>query len=96
MRIGFAGTPEFAAAALRAMLEAGKPIAVALAQPDRPRGRGMAIVPGAVSTLARTEGIPLLQPATLRTAEARAPLALIALDVLVVAAYGLIFPPEIL
>jgi methionyl-tRNA formyltransferase len=96
MRIGFAGTPEFAAVALKAILQAQKSVVVALAQPDRPRGRGMAIQPGAVSALARAEGIALFQPPSLRAAEARAPVTAVALDVLVVAAYGLILPPEIL
>jgi methionyl-tRNA formyltransferase len=96
MRVGFAGTPGFAAAMLKAILDAGRPVALALAQPDRPRGRGMATEPGPVAALARAERIALRQPASLKTAEERAPVTAIPLDVLVVAAYGLILPPEIL
>ena len=96
MRIGFAGTPGFAAAMLRAILDAGRPVALALAQPDRPRGRGMATEPGPVASLARAERIALLQPPGLKTAEARAPVTSVPLDVLIVAAYGLILPRELL
>jgi methionyl-tRNA formyltransferase len=96
MRIGFAGTPGFAAAMLIAMLDAGRPVALALAQPDRPRGRGMATEWGPVASLARAEHIPLFQPQGLKTAEARTPVTAIPIDLLVVAAYGLILPPEIL
>ena len=96
MRIGFAGTPGFAAAMPEAILDAGRPVALTLAQPDRPRGRGLAIEPGPVAALARARHIPLLQPQGLKTAEARTPVTAIPLDVLVVAAYGLILPPEIL
>jgi methionyl-tRNA formyltransferase len=96
MRIGFAGTPGFAAAVLKAILDAGRPVVLALAQPDRPRGRGMAIEPGPVAALARAERIAFFQPPSLKTAEAQAPVTAVPLDVLVVAAYGLILPPEIL
>ena len=96
MRIGFAGTPGFAAAMLKAIVDAGRPVVIALAQPDRPRGRGMAIEAGPVATLARAERIELFQPSALKTAEARAPVIAVPLDVLVVAAYGLILPPQIL
>ena len=96
LRVGFAGTPPFAARALAAILDAGFPVPVVLTQPDRPRGRGLATVGSPVKALAQERGIVVLQPPTLRTEEARAPLAAIALDVLVVAAYGLILPPAVL
>jgi len=96
LRVGFAGTPPFAAAALEAILVAGAPVELVLTQPDRPSGRGMSVVPSAVKTLALAHGLPVLQPATLKTDAARAPLLDVALDVLVVAAYGLLLPPAIL
>jgi methionyl-tRNA formyltransferase len=96
MRIGFAGTPAFAATALQAILDAGMPVVAVLAQPDRPQGRGLKVGHGAVSALARKRGIPLFQPPDLKTPDALAPLRGFAVDVLVVAAYGLILPPTLL
>jgi methionyl-tRNA formyltransferase len=96
MRIGFAGTPAFAAAALEAILDAGLPVAVALTQPDRPRDRGWRPKPGPVKALADARGIPVLQPSSLKSEAERARIIAIPLDVLVVAAYGLILPPSIL
>ncbi len=96
MRVGFAGTPEFAATVLRTLLAAGFEVPLVLTQPDRPRGRGLKLEPSPVKALALAEGLPVLQPATLKTDEARAAVVAVALDVLVVAAYGLILPPVIL
>jgi methionyl-tRNA formyltransferase len=96
MRVGFAGTPEFAATVLRALLAAGFEVPLVLTQPDRPRGRGLRLEPSPVKALALAQGLPVLQPATLKTDEARAAVVAVALDVLVVAAYGLILPPVIL
>lgn len=96
MRVGFAGTPVFAVAALEAILDAGFDVPVVLTQPDRPKGRGLALQPSPVKTAAMARGLPVLQPASLKTAETRAPIVAIPLDVLVVAAYGLILPPAIL
>ena len=96
LRVGFAGTPTFAAAALDAILAAGFPVPVVLTQPDRPRGRGMQVEASAVKRLAQQHAIPVLQPATLRHDDARAAALRVPLDVLVVAAYGLILPPAIL
>ncbi|HTP46903.1 MAG TPA: methionyl-tRNA formyltransferase [Casimicrobiaceae bacterium] len=96
MRIGFAGTPAFAATALKAILAAGMRVVVILSQPDRPRGRGLRVELGPVSALARAAGIPLVQPARLATEAERAAVVAVPLDVLVVVAYGLILPPEIL
>ena len=96
MRIGFAGTPAFAAAALEAILEAGLPVAVALTQPDRPRDRGWRPKSGPVKALAVARGIPVLQPSNLKSEAERARIIAVPLDVLVVAAYGLILPPSIL
>ena len=96
MRVVFAGTPAFAATALRALIDAGHQIVLVLTQPDRPAGRGMKLAPSPVKHLATLRGIPLHQPASLKTPEAQASLAEAKADVLVVAAYGLILPPAVL
>lgn len=103
MRIAFAGTPPFAAAALSALLEAGHEIPLVLTQPDRPSGRGMKLKPSAVKEFALRHGISVLSPVSLsvRRAPEEAEEALAALeaaqaDVLVVAAYGLILPQRAL
>jgi methionyl-tRNA formyltransferase len=96
MRVGFAGTPDFAATALGAILAAGYEVPVVLTQPDRPKGRGLKSDPSPVKRLAVEHGVPVLQPATLRSAEAQGALFAVPLDVLVVAAYGLILPLTVL
>jgi methionyl-tRNA formyltransferase len=96
LRVAFAGTPEFAAVALRALIAAGFDVPLVLTQPDRPAGRGMKLTPGPVKQVAQDAGIAVDQPQKLRTPEQRARLADCAPDVLVVAAYGLILPPEAL
>ena len=96
LSVAFAGTPEFAACALRAILAAGHRIPLVLTQPDRPAKRGMKLVPSAVKEVALAHDLPLAQPARLRSDEERAPLRAAAPDVLVVAAYGLLLPPEVL
>ncbi|MEO8738652.1 MAG: methionyl-tRNA formyltransferase [Casimicrobiaceae bacterium] len=95
-RVGFAGTPPFAAAALRALLGAGFDVALVLTRPDAPQGRGMKLSPSAVKAVARARGIPVLQPARLKDEPECAALTAHELDVLVVAAYGLILPARIL
>lgn len=96
LRVGFAGTPPFAAEALRAIAAAGFAVPLVLTQPDRPSGRGMKLTPSAVKQKAEELGIPVLQPPTLKTEEGRAAALAVPLDVLVVAAYGLILPPAVL
>ena len=96
MRIGFAGTPAFAAAALEAILDAGFAVPVVLTQPDRPRDRGWQPKPGPVKALADARGIPVLQPSSLKSEAERIPIVAIPLDVLVVVAYGLILPRSML
>ena len=96
MRVGFAGTPAFAAAVLGSLQDAGFAVALVLTQPDRPRGRGLNLVPSPVKRVALDGGIPVYEPATLATDAARAPILANPLDVLVVAAYGLILPPAVL
>jgi methionyl-tRNA formyltransferase len=103
MKVVFAGTPEFAAVALRALHEAGFEIPLVLTQPDRPAGRGMQLQASAVKQYAVAHGMPVAQPLSLRTdskdpqraEEARAAHDLLnatEYDVMVVAAYGLILP----
>ena len=95
-RIAFAGTPEFAAVALRALLEAGHDIPLVLTQPDRPAGRGMQPQPSAVKRVALEHGLSVAQPERLRDPATHQPLREAAVDVLVVAAYGLILPQAVL
>ncbi|MFZ4791287.1 MAG: methionyl-tRNA formyltransferase [Candidatus Competibacteraceae bacterium] len=95
-RLIFAGSPEFAIPALHALLTAGyRPVAV-YTQPDRPAGRGRQVRPSPVKIYARTAGIPVYQPATLRDPAVQAELAALVPDLLIVAAYGLILPPTVL
>jgi methionyl-tRNA formyltransferase len=96
MKIAFAGTPEFAAVALEAILATGHEVPLVLTQPDRPAGRGMQLQPSAVKKVALAHRIPVDQPEKLRTPEQRAALAACAPDLLVVAAYGLILPQAVL
>lgn len=96
-RVVFAGTPEFAARALSALLDAGVVVPLVLTQPDRPAGRGMHAHPSAVKQVALTHGIEVLQPVSLKTDEAAvARLRATPHDAMVVAAYGLILPRTVL
>lgn len=96
MKLIFAGTPEFAAQALQAIVAAGHGVALVLTQPDRPAGRGMALQPSAVKKVALEHGIEVFQPLTLKDAEAQAKVAAVGAEVMVVAAYGLILPQVVL
>lgn len=96
MKLIFAGTPEFAAQALSAIIAAGHEVALVLTQPDRPAGRGMTLQPSAVKQVALQQGIEVFQPLTLKDAEAQAKIAAVGADVMVVAAYGLILPQAVL
>ena len=95
-RIGFAGTPEFAAVALRYLLTAGYRPEIVLTQPDRPAGRGRKLRASAVKELARSEGLTVAQPESLRKAGLVSELGLDQLDCLIVAAYGLLLPQAVL
>lgn len=96
LRVAFAGTPEFAAKALSAIIAAGFEVPLVLSQPDRPAGRGMKLTPGPVKALALQHGLMVDQPERLRSLEQRAALEACRPDVLVVAAYGLLLPPAVL
>jgi methionyl-tRNA formyltransferase len=104
LRVVFAGTPEFAASALAAIHEAGFPVPLVLTQPDRPAGRGMKLQASAVKRYALEHGLEVAQPPSLRRAgkfpeEAAAAIDRLRAtphDVMVVAAYGLLLPQEVL
>ncbi len=104
LRVIFAGTPEFAAAALAAIHAAGFPVPLVLTQPDRPAGRGMKLQASPVKRYAQEHGIEVAQPPSLRRngkfpAEATAAIDQLRAtphDVMVVAAYGLLLPQEVL
>lgn len=94
-RLLFAGTPEFALPSLRAALAGGEVLAV-LTQPDRRAGRGRQPQPSPVKRLALEQGLPVLQPATLKTGSIQSQLRAFAPDLLIVVAYGLILPQAVL
>lgn len=96
MRLVFAGTPAFAAAALEALLHGDHQIVLVLTQPDRPAGRGMRMVSSEVKQLALKHGLRVLQPQTLRDADIVKTIAAVGADAMIVAAYGLILPRGIL
>ena len=97
MKVIFAGTPDFAAAALKAIAAAGFEIPLVLTQPDRPKGRGMQLAPSPVKQAALELGLRVTQPEKLRNnAEALQMLKEVEADVMVVAAYGLILPQDVL
>lgn len=97
MKIIFAGTPDFAAAALNAIAAAGFDIPLVLTQPDRPKGRGMQLQASPVKQAAQALGLRVEQPEKLRgNAEALALLREMDADIMVVAAYGLILPQDVL
>ena len=95
MKIIFAGTPQFAASALAALLREHS-VAAVLTQPDRPSGRGMQLTASPVKQLALQHGLAVLQPSTLKAEEAQHTIAALDADVMVVAAYGLILPKAVL
>jgi len=95
-RIIFAGTPEFAVASLKALVEAGQQPCAVLTQPDRPAGRGKKLAASPVKHYAVEQTIPVLQPPTLRDADVVADLKALRPDIVIVAAYGLILPQAVL
>ena len=92
----FAGTPDFAAASLAALLDAGHRPCAVLSQPDRPAGRGKQLTASPVKELALEHGLKVLQPESLRDVAAIADLAALDPDIMIVAAYGLILPQQVL
>ncbi len=100
MRLIFAGTPDFAARALEALLAAGHQVVLVLTQPDRPAGRGMALQASAVKKGALGHGIPVFQPERLKDPAMHEPIRAACVEhgaeLMVVAAYGLILPQAVL
>lgn len=96
LKIIFAGTPEFAVPALRALVASRHQVSLVLTQPDRPAGRGMKLKASPVKELASQHGITVFQPETLKNAEVQARIAAERADAMVVAAYGLIIPTVVL
>ncbi len=96
MRVVFMGTPDFAAASLRQILFDGFEVVGVFTQPDRPKGRGMALSASPVKELALANGIPVFQPEKMRDGTALEMLKSLLPDILAVVAYGRILPPEIL
>ncbi len=96
LNIIYAGTPEFSVAALNALYQSGHQIVAVYTQPDRPAGRGKKLTVSPVKQFAQTHDIPVVQPGSLKSAEALARLKQFNADVMVVTAYGLILPKAVL
>lgn len=96
MRLVFAGTPDFAASALKALLSTHHTLVGVYSQPDRPAGRGRKLLPSPVKQVALDNNVPVFQPESLKTPEAQQELANLKPDVMIVAAYGLILPQAVL
>jgi len=96
LKIIFAGTPDFAVPALAALIEAGHHIVLVLTQPDRPSGRGMKLKASPVKELALQHNIAVFQPETLKDVDTQTQLEKVKADVMIVAAYGLIIPTNVL
>ncbi len=95
-RVIFAGTPEFARVSLAALVESGVVPMLVLTQPDRPSGRGKRMTASPVKRYAEEHGIAVMQPPTLRDAGVQAELSALKPDAMIVAAYGLILPQDVL
>ncbi len=96
MKILFMGTPDFAAVALKKIIDAGENVIGVITLPDRPVGRGYKLTPSAVKVCALEHDIPVYQPATLRGEEFAAELSAIDPELIIVAAYGKILPQNVL
>lgn len=96
LNIIFAGTPDFAAQHLQALLQSNHNVIAVYTQPDKPAGRGKKLQASPVKQLAEQHNIPVYQPKSLRNAEAQTELQALNADVMVVVAYGLILPKAVL
>lgn len=96
MKLVFMGTPDFAVPSLKALVEAGHEVAAVFTQPDKPKNRGMKLLPTPVKEYALTQSIPVYQPQKLRDGEALSVLKDIMPELIVVAAYGKLLPKDIL
>jgi len=95
-KIVFAGSPEFAAVCLQAVIASGYSVAAVYTQPDRPAGRGRKVQASAVKQLAVDHNIPVMQPPSLKSEAAQAELRALAPDLMIVVAYGLLLPEAVL
>lgn len=96
MKIIFMGTPEFAVPCLNRLVADGHQVVLAVTQADKPKGRGQKMTPPPVKVAAQEQGIPVLQPSSLRNSETQETLRSYAADLIVVVAYGKILPREVL
>ena len=96
LKLIFAGTPDFAARHLAALLSSDHAVVAVYTQPDKPAGRGQKLTASPVKELALAHALPVYQPASLRNEEAQAELAALGADLMVVVAYGLILPKAVL
>jgi len=96
MRVVFAGTPDFSVPVLQALLDSRHRVVGVYTQPDRPAGRGRKLLAGPIKKLALEQGLPVFQPASLKSQDAQQELVSLAPDLMVVVAYGLILPPAVL
>ena len=96
MRILFMGTPEFAVASLKRLVEDGHELCGVLTQPDKPKNRGMKLIPTPVKEYALTKNLPVFQPQKARDGEAMSIVRQLDPELIVVAAYGKILPEELL
>lgn len=96
LKIIFAGTPDFSVPPLQALLDSPHQVVAVYTQPDRPAGRGRKLTPGPVKQLALQHEVPVFQPLSLKDAEARQALRELDADLMVVVAYGLLLPREVL
>jgi methionyl-tRNA formyltransferase len=96
LRIIFAGTPDFAVPVLQALIESPHRVVAVYTRPDRPAGRGRKLRAGPVKQLAQAHDLPVRQPHGLKDAGVQRELAQFEADIMVVVAYGLLLPPEVL
>lgn len=96
MKILFMGTPDFALPTLKALYNSAETLVGVITQPDKPKGRGYALAPPPVKVFADEHGVPVYQPATLRSDESIELIKKLAPDMIVVVAYGKILPPAVL
>ncbi|MGL4792915.1 MAG: methionyl-tRNA formyltransferase, partial [Aeromonas jandaei] len=96
LKLIFAGTPDFAARHLAALLSSDHEVVAVYTQPDKPAGRGQKLTASPVKELALVHNLPVYQPASLRKEEAQAELAALGADLMIVVAYGLILPKAVL
>ncbi|HAS8133775.1 TPA: methionyl-tRNA formyltransferase, partial [Vibrio vulnificus] len=96
LRIVFAGTPDFAAQHLAALLSSEHEVIAVYTQPDRPAGRGKKLTASPVKTIALEHNIPVYQPENFKSDEAKKALADLNADIMVVVAYGLLLPQAVL